>query len=270
MRTVVRRIGTIAAAALLLGACGRTAPPAAPEAESAAASAGQADYVAPPEPSAAEPGADGAIVLSGISRPDALIRLASPDGSAVGTTASADGRWSLTVATGGQPRLFSLADAMDGRPLRARGYLAVLPLPQPNAAVLRPGTAAAPLGPRQAVQISAVDFDGAGAAMASGVAAPGEAVRLALDGAYAGEDMADGRGRFTVSLTGVLPAGAHTLAAATHSGRAEAAFEAGPAAPIAVPPFNARRLDRAWRIDWMTPGGGIQTTLLFDASRSRP
>jgi hypothetical protein len=39
---------------------------------------------------------------------------------------------------------------------------------------------------------------------------------------------------------------------------------------IATPPFDAERLDGAWRIDWMTPGGGVQSTVLFDHRAARP
>ncbi len=137
--------------------------------------------------------------------------------------------------------------------------------------MLRPGTAAVPLRPSRRLEIASVDFDGAGAAVVGGSAKPGDAVRLELDGAEAGEDRADTRGAFSVSLPEALKPGAHALAAVTPSGRSEVSFDASPAAPLAQPPFAAARAgDAAWRIDWMTPGGGVQTTLLFDVPGTSP
>ena len=35
------------------------------------------------------------------------------------------------------------------------------------------------------------------------------------------------------------------------------------AAPLTAGPFLAARTASGWRIDWMTPGGGVQTTFLI-------
>ena len=75
---------------------------------------------------------------------------------------------------------------------------------------------------------------------------------------------ADAAGRFSVSLTHALTPGRHVMAAAEGDARAQTAFEASPPGPLPRAPFRASRQGQAWRIDWMTPGGGLQTTLLFD------
>ena len=36
------------------------------------------------------------------------------------------------------------------------------------------------------------------------------------------------------------------------------------AAPDLTVPFRAARSGAAWRIDWMTPGGGVQSSLILD------
>ncbi|MGZ8407044.1 MAG: hypothetical protein ACXWVJ_03350, partial [Caulobacteraceae bacterium] len=100
-------------------------------------------------------------------------------------------------------------------------------------------------------------------------AAPNAPVRLALDGAEAGEGKAGPDGRYNVALASPVRSGAHTVAVRTPQGASSATFEVSPPAAIAAPPFAARRLDRAWRIDWMPPGGGVQSTILFDSPQTQ-
>ena len=259
--------GALVVAALLLAACSRPAPGPAASAE---APSPQSDYLASPEPRSATATAGG-VMLAGVGQPDATIRLASPDGSAIGAAAGHDGAWSLTAPGGDTIRLYSLSEDLGGRLLRARGYVALVPQPGPAAATLHPGTAVEPLGPRPAgLRIAAVDFDRSGAAVASGSARPLTSVRITLDGAEAGEDRTDAAGRYAVTLAETLRPGRHVLAATSPgSPAASAAFDAAPAAPIARPPFTAARQDGAWRLDWMTPGGGVQTTVMFDPEEAR-
>ena len=258
--------GALVAAAVVLAACGRPAPgPAVAQAASP-----RSDYLASPEPRSATPTAGG-VMLAGVGQPDAMIRLASPDGSAIGAAAGHDGAWTLTAPGGDTIRLYSLSEDLGGRLLRARGYIALTPLPGPAAATLRPGSAVEPLGaPGGGLRIAAVDFDRSGAAVASGSARPQASVRLALDGADAGDDRADAAGRYTVTLAEALKPGRHVLTATSPGNAAvNAAFDAAPAAPITRPPFSAARQDGAWRLDWMTPGGGVQTTVMFDPPEAR-
>jgi len=245
-------------------ACGCSAP-APPRAQAPAAPGGaDAGYAAPPEPRAAAPAAEGGVSLSGVGRPDALVRLASPDGSAIGATASNSGAWSLALPAAPELRLYSVSEDVGGRPLRARGYLAVWSAPQAGAAMLRPGAGAELLGAHDGLSISALDFDLSGAAVASGSARPNQAVSLSLDGADAGDDRADSGGRFALSLPHALTPGPHRLTARAGGAAAEVAFEAAPPAALPRTPYAAAREGRAWRIVWTTPGGGPQTTLLFD------
>ncbi|MGZ8363918.1 MAG: hypothetical protein ACXW3D_08370, partial [Caulobacteraceae bacterium] len=124
--------------ALGLTACGEpaTKPAVTPAAPAAS------DYLAPPS-------AEGVarrgqtLILSGKAAPLALVRLATPGGSAVGVTAGADGRWTVEIGAVPAPAIFSLAQDVNGRLVRGRGY--VLGLPGPTAAVLGPGVATRPL-----------------------------------------------------------------------------------------------------------------------------
>jgi hypothetical protein len=249
----------------LLAACGRPAPSHAP---AAAAQAPAVAYLAPPQLVQATR-RPGAVILVGTAAPNAAIRLASPDGTALTASADRTGAFRITAPAGARPRLYSLSEVASGRLARAVGYIAALPAPGPPAALLRPAAsatlaiAAAPPG------IEAVDYDASGAARASGHAAPGETVRLYLDGGDAGEDAADAAGAFSASLSQTLKPGPHQLNLAGQRLRAGAVFTASRPGRLATPPFDAERTDGAWRIDWVTPGGGVQSTVLFDQKAGR-
>ncbi len=261
-RTVIRAL--LAIAALAVG-CARPAPrAAAPEAAPL-----QTDYAAPPELTGAVRDSTGAITLSGTGKADAKVRLASPDRSAQTTAVSPEGVWTLSAPAAGDVRLYSLSQDVSGRTLRARGYVATGPSPAAPAVVLRPGTAAEPLSGRDGVlRLSAMDFDRSGASVAAGTARPGDPVRVQLDGVDAGAGQTNARGVFRAPLTQTVYPGAHTLTVISPRGQTSAAFTAAPAGPLPKPPFKAARSNGAWRIDWMTPGGGVQTTIIFDPAEA--
>ncbi len=104
--------------------------------------------------------------------------------------------------------------------------------------------------------------------MVSGKATPGASVRLTLDGIEAGEDRTDANGVFTVSASPALRPGPHLLEAITTNARTAQSFEAAHTHALAKPPFAAAHTPAGWRIDWMTPGGGIQTTVLFESTET--
>ena len=70
-------------------------------------------------------------------------------------------------------------------------------------------------------------------------------------------------GRFTLSLTQPLASGDHTIQVAVEGGEYLVRVGVSPAPPLTGGPLRAERLERGWRADWMTPGGGVQTTVLF-------
>lgn len=223
------------------------------------------DYLPAPAVASASRRADGAIVLTGTARAGAAVRLVAPDGAGVDTVADRTGTWTVAMSGGPAPSLYALAEDAGGRLVRARGYIALLPSPGPLAVVLRPGAGAAPIGPDVGLSVLALDYDLSGAAVVSGRARPGQMVRLSLDGRDAGEDRADGAGVFEASLSQPLRPGRHLVIATAAGQRADAALQAVPPPPIATGRFAASRADGSWRIDWITPGGGEQSTIVFDA-----
>lgn len=258
-------IAVLAAAAALQG-CSRPGPAQTAMSQSAAP---PADYLPTPELSGATRQAGGSSRLAGTGSAGARVRLASPDGSALFTTADRSGVWTFTLPASASPRLYSLSEDVDGRLVRARGYVALLPSPGPAAVELRPAAAAAPIASGVGMSILTLDFDASGVAVASGRARPGQVVRMLLDGIDAGENRADAVGIFDVTLSQVLRPGTHELVAQAAGGEARARFQASPPAPVASGFFSASRVQDAWRITWVTPGGGVQSTVVFDVKGAR-
>jgi hypothetical protein len=113
--------------------------------------------------------------------------------------------------------------------------------------------------------LASVDFDGGGGFAASGTAAPGGMVALALDGAPAGQDHADAAGRFGVlAVAAPASAGGHDLAVQAAAGGQARRVDFAAAAPL-TQPFRATRTTGGWRIDWASPGGATQSVVVFDA-----
>jgi hypothetical protein len=206
----------------------------------------------------------GRLTLEGTAAPLARVRLATPAGVAAFATADKSGAWRMALAAAPEVRLYGLAMANGGRWLQSEGYLAVTP--QGATAQLRAGSGAAALGGGTGLAILTADFDRKGGAVVSGHAPAGATVQVLADGKAAGAARADAAGRFTAALTEPLKNGTHQLEAIAGAARARAELAVSPAAPVIPPPFRASRMGDAWRIDWMTPGGGIQTTVLFGAA----
>ncbi len=249
----------------LLCACSRggdwrTPPP--PEDEQAQ---GQTGYTPPPRVTSAQRLGDGRIELSGLGDPNAPVRLASPDGGAFGALTDGRGLFSLILPSASAVRLFGLSETVAGRPIQGEGYLAVLPAPGRAAMLLRAGAGAhAPGASSNAPEVAAVDFDAGGGAVVSGLAHPGSVLRLTLDGRSGGEARADAQGRFSFALAAMLKPGDHDLTIQSPGGQAEAQFSVSRSGPISGLPFRGQRQAGDWRIDWLTPAGGQQTTLIMD------
>jgi hypothetical protein len=232
----------------------------------------ESGYLRPPAVLTARRAAGGGVVVAGRSGPDARVRLSSPPPNSVayGATARDNGDWSIATPDSPKVGLFSLTEELAGRDVRSVGYLAVLPRPGPAGAVLRAGGGAAVLvaAPAAALRIAAVDLDGSGAAVISGLARPGASARLFVDGVAAGEARVNDRGQFSISPASVLAPGDHEIRVDCGEQTANATFSVDRPRPISGPPFLGERTPTGWRIDWLTPGGGEQTTLIFDAAES--
>jgi hypothetical protein len=250
----------LAAIALTLAACG--GEPVASQKKPAPETAAEAGYMEPPRVTAVR--ATGAVMrLEGSAAPGAKVRIASPAGDAQFAQADAKGRWSANVTPAQPVNLYGLSMKDGERMAQAEGY--VLVAANGAAAQLRAGAGAVALAPAsKAPRILAIDYDRGGGAVVSGVAAPGVELALRVDRARRGETKADSRGRFVIPLAEPLKPGLHAFEVAGQGGEDVRQANIGGASRLTGGPYAGVRTDFGWRVDWMTPGGGEQTTLLFE------
>jgi len=244
----------------VLGACG--GKPAGGE-EGGSAQAQDASYLAPPEPDTVRLDASG-VVLSGRAPADGKVRLAQPNGQAVFAPVDAQGRWTIPLGPAAQPRIFGLSVTVGGRTAQAQGY--VLVTPRGQAALLRAGGAAVRIDSPTAAGFRAVDFDAGGGLQAAMEVQPRATVILHLDGRQVAEGRADETGRYVVSLPApgqpAIRPGAHQLEMAGDGFTDSVTITLAPAQPLAEGPMRSQLTPAGLRLDWLTPGGGVQSTLL--------
>jgi hypothetical protein len=257
------------ACALVAAACNRSSSFSAPKADAAGPSA-DPGYRAPPQLRSWEAAGDGAVSLRGRAWPSSRVRIISPAGLELHTTADGSGGWTLPLGPVSEPSLYRLAEEYrptgesQDRRIDAEGLVLVLPGP-PVVALLRAGSGAEVVdgGRGGPLKILAVDYDGGGGAVVSGRAAAAATVRLQVDGQPAGEGAAGPDGRFSLVLAKPLGTGAHQLRAQTSRGEATASVQITPPDPPTDSPYRVRSQPSGWRIDWVTVGEGFQTTLLM-------
>lgn len=218
-------------------------------------------YLSPPSIEGSRRVAGGRILLFGRGPANSRARLATPAGEVFFAPIDNTGAWRLILASPSEPRLYGLSVAQGDRAIQAQGYVAVTPA---GAALLRAGAGAvAFVAPGRNVRILALDFDRKGGAVISGIGPPKSPVKVSVDGVAGGSINAAADGQFSAALDRPLAAGAHRLDVAG-AGSNGVDVDVSPAVAPASGPFHGERVAAGWRIDWMTPGGGMQTTLLFD------
>ncbi|HUO20934.1 MAG TPA: hypothetical protein VMU59_00270 [Caulobacteraceae bacterium] len=260
-----------ATAALALAGCGRSAPWAPARTATAGQPANVADdggYRPPPRLLTAARGPDGQVTLAGQGLPGAAVRLSSPDGQEQTAEAGAAGEWTLTVPAH-NASVYGLSQEADGRRDQAQGYLLVLPGSGPAAAELRSGAGARtmPPNPLTGLRLDAVDLDASGAAVVSGWTAASQSVRVLIDGAPVDDGAASPTGRFSLALPKPLPAGPHLVQVLAANTSAQVSLDVAAPAPFGGV-LHAVPRGSGWRVDWLTPAGGVQTTFLFKPSVS--
>ncbi|MCF8505626.1 MAG: hypothetical protein K9G59_11975 [Caulobacter sp.] len=220
-----------------------------------------AGYVKPPSVLAARSGRGGT-ALAGLATPGARVLLVAPDGGQTEARADDKGAWMIMAPPTATLRLYGLAMTVGERSVQAEGFLALTP--DGRLAQLRPGAGALVLSPAsRRPRILALDFDRDGAAMVSGVGTISAEVGLRLDRTAAGGSMIDRQGRFSFALSRPMSQAAHDLEISGEGGEDTVTVTTSqPTDPGDL--YRASRLAGAWRIDWRTPGGGVQSTLLFD------
>ena len=244
-----------------LAGCGGKSPAAKAGGEVRAEDVG---YLAPPSPDTVRLTARG-LSLAGTAPPGGRVRLATPAGQPMFADVDAGGRWNLALGPISEPRLYGLSVAAKGRSAQAEGY--VLVTPQGQAALLRAGAGARRIDAATTPGLRAIDFDRGGGVEVSATAPAGANVLLHLDGRLATQGRADARGHYDASLP--TPGSSTPIRSGPHQVRVSGdgfsdvvAFQVSPAAPLAAGPARSQLTGAGLRVDWMTPGGGVQSTIL--------
>lgn len=249
----------VATAALALAACSAKPPAANGAGETVSP---EASYIVPPRVDAVSVTPAG-VSLSGQAAAGGEVRLASPTGESLLATADPRGRWTILLPPAAEARIFGLSATAQGRQTQAEGYVLVTAAGQ--AALLRAGAGALRIDRPARLGLQAVDFDRGGGVEASATVTPGATVILRLDGRQVAEGRADAGGHYQASLASATPIrpGAHQLQVSGDGFSDQAVVKLTPAAPLATGPLRSQFTPAGLRVDWMTPGGGVQSTLLI-------
>ena len=225
-----------------------------------------ASYLKPPRVLAAARQADG-VALAGEAEPKASVRLGAPTGETLTGQADETGHWRLLAPPASEPRLYGLSMTLEGRTVQAQGYVMVTP--EGRAVLLRAGSGAEVLAAASpSPRILAIDYDHSGGGVISGVGSPGAGLGVRVDRTTRAEGKVDETGRFTLSLSQApLAPGARTIQVSGEGGEQQMVVDVIPPQPPAGGPMRATATPIGWRVDWMTPGGGVQTTQLIDGAR---
>lgn len=200
------------------------------------------------------------ISIAGDAAPVASIRLASPDGRAIAALADQAGHWKVSVPVIAPAAIYGLSQKVEDRTLQAEGYLLVTP--GGRGVLMRSGAGALVFDSASKAGLTALDSDREGAAVVSGRGAAGTSVSAYVDGRKVGQGRIDSTGRFELPLTGPVAAGSHVVKVFGDGLNASLAVTLHAAAPLQHGPFRVTAAPGGLQIEWMTPGGGTQTTFL--------
>lgn len=219
-------------------------------------------YLAPP--AAVNLRSDGEEVrMAGVAAAGARVRLATPEGEVRLTEADNSGAWSIVLPAAQVPQIFGLSMMVGERTVQAEGYL--LLLPDGRLVLLRAGAGAVVVQGAPEQGIAAFDFDEEGGAVISGFAPPEAILSVRIDGrTVSTSGRTDTAGRFSLPFGAPVPPGRHEVRVQGESLDLRAEVDATPATAPEAGAFRATRTAYGLRIDWLTPGGGLQSTLLLD------
>ncbi len=208
-------------------------------------------------------GSGDTVTVSGEAAPEGRVRFQYGGQHSIGITADSRGRFKAELPLTAQGGLFDISMEDTGRLVQAEGRLFIPPGAPQKAVLMRAGSPSLPLAPGGA-GIAVVDYDAAGAMMITGIAAPHVAIAATIDGESWPKQPAGGdKGAFTAICQIPPPQDAATPV--------NVVIQAGGATfTRSVPVSKAPQGDRitaidggGWRVDWIVPGGGMQTTVVF-------
>ena len=218
---------------------------------------------APPEITAVSQDNTGSFIVEGQALPDGRVRFTYAGQRAIGVTADSHGRYKAELPATGLGGLYDLSIEDGGRLMYADGRLFIPSGQAAKAVLMRTGSPSRPIMRRAGV-VSVVDYDSAGALGLSGYVAPNAKVQVILGDEIRAEATSDATGYYTATTQ--IPPPTATDAPVTLIVQAKGqsvTHSFSVSLPNGKPADRIRREGQAWRVDWVLPGGGTQTTLVF-------
>ncbi len=250
----------IAPCLLLLAACQPNRPKAANDEESALREAG---YARAPVITGVNQSDPSTFVVTGLASGDGRVRVVYQGTHAVGVTADSKGRFRAELPATAQGGIYDLSMDDNGRPMHADGRL-FIPQGHPEKAVLlRSGSPSQPLlNPNTVAAV--IDIGGNGGAAISGRTAPNSDVKLMEGGDLRGQTRSDAQGNYSLT-TRILPPTEtpETWSFTLQAGTATVNENIPVVLPNAAVGDQVTPIGSGWRVDWVLPGGGMQTSFVF-------
>lgn len=198
--------------------------------------------------------------MAGRADPNTEVRLITPQEEVISTLVDPSGNWRVRLVGADAVRLFGVSDISKGRRVQAEGYMAVLP--GGTVMQLRAGAGARVIDDGREPSVLTVDYDRRGGVVVAGFARPETTILIEADGKSRGHMTADVTGRFTIPFDEPLSNGSHLILVESSVMKSRVDVNIAPPAPLGNRPFRATQMSNGWRVDWLTPGGGVQSTLL--------
>lgn len=201
-------------------------------------------------------------VVTGQTIPNARVRFSYSGQRAVGVTSDSKGRFRAELPSSPEGGLFDLSTEDGGRSMHADGRL-FIPAGAPGKAVLmRPGAPSVTLFNDFAV-VAVIDYDRAGALAIAGRVAPTTAIEVILNGEIRARTTSDDRGYYTATTQIEPPLREETANTLSIMAGGKETIRNFNDSLSKTESDRITRFEDGWRVDWILPGGGMQTTLVF-------
>ncbi len=222
-----------------------------------------AGYARAPEISSVRQDGNGSYVVEGQALPDGRVRFTYAGQHAIGVAADSRGHYKAELPAAGLGGLYDLSIEDSGRLMHADGRL-FIPYGQASKAVLmRSGSPSRPIM-RGTDVVRVVDYDAAGALGLSGYVAPNTKVEVILGDEIRAQATSDANGYYTATTQippPVATAAPVTLIVQVKGQSVTRSFTVS--LPESATEDRIRREGAVLRVDWVLPGNGMQTTLVF-------
>ncbi|MGA9657597.1 MAG: hypothetical protein WBQ60_00650 [Asticcacaulis sp.] len=221
-----------------------------------------AGYSFAPEITGVEMGGSDMFIVTGKTVANARVRFSYDQKRSIGVTSDSRGHFRAELPVGKNGGLYDVGSEDEGRLIYAEGRLYIPPGHPEKAVLLRAGSPSLPLFNDKTV-VAVLDYDSAGAVAITGRTQPNTAVEVTLN-----DDIwrvsSDAQGLYSATMQIPPPSAQDNINNLTvDTGGTHTVRNFKDSMPKVKGADNITRFEEGWRIDWVLPGGGMQTTLVF-------